>query len=138
VTIRFIVERRIRWVTVSRPVGGVLFTGPLRVSGSVAIHLCGPPGDIGRAGHPQFGLAPGGVCRAAPVTRGAGGLLHHRFTLTRPPERPGGLFSVALSRGLPRVAVNNHPALWSPDLPRQRWWRRWRDRPAGSSAASTH
>ncbi len=30
-------------------------------------------------------LAPGGVCRAAPVTWGAGGLLHHRFTLTAPP-----------------------------------------------------
>ena len=27
-------------------------------------------------------LAPGGVYRAAPVTRCAGGLLHHRFTLT--------------------------------------------------------
>src|SRR3954470_17388922 len=69
-------------MTVSRPVGGVLFTGPLRVSGSVAIPLCGPPGDIGRAGHPQFGLAPGGVCRAAPITRDAGALLPHRFTLT--------------------------------------------------------
>src|SRR6187551_3553107 len=27
-------------------------------------------------------LAPGGVYLAAPVTRHAGGLLHHRFTLT--------------------------------------------------------
>jgi len=34
--------------------------------------------------------------------------------------RPGGgLFSVALSRGSRRVAVSNHPALWSPDFPRQ-------------------
>src|SRR6266571_2132386 len=31
---------------------------------------------------PLFGLAPCGVCQAAPVTRGAGGLLPHRFTLT--------------------------------------------------------
>src|SRR5256886_6629941 len=31
----------------------------------------------------------------------------------------GGLLSVALSRGSPRVAVSNHPALWSPDVPRQ-------------------
>src|SRR6476620_9569116 len=31
----------------------------------------------------------------------------------------GGLFSVALSRGSPRVAVGHHPALWSPDDPRQ-------------------
>jgi len=29
--------------TVSPPVGGVLFPGPLRGSGSVTIHLCGPP-----------------------------------------------------------------------------------------------
>jgi hypothetical protein len=80
------------------------------------------------AGHPRspaqhpgirvpFGLAPGGVYRAVPVTRDAGGLLHHRFTLT--PLARGGLFSVALSRGSPRVAVSNHPALRSPDFPRQ-------------------
>jgi len=30
----------------------------------------------------------------------------------------GGLFSVALSRGSPRVAVGHHPALRSPDFPR--------------------
>ena len=36
----------------------------------------------------------------------------------------GGLFSVALSRGSPRVAVSNRPALRSPDFPRLR--------PAGS------
>jgi len=62
-------------------------------------------------------LAPGGVCRAAPVTRCAGGLLHHRFTLTDP--KTGGLFSVALSRGSPRVGVTHHPARWSPDFPRR-------------------
>jgi len=28
--------------------------------------------------------------------------------------RRGGLFSVALSRGSPRVGVTDHPALWSP------------------------
>jgi hypothetical protein len=102
-----------------------------------AIHLglpspagsSGLPAGIGRAALERLrrrrtrrplGLAPGGVYRATPVTRGAGGLLHHRFTLTRPPRRPGGLFSVALSRRSPRVAVNNHPALWSPDFPRRR------------------
>jgi hypothetical protein len=31
---------------------------------------------------PLFGLAPVGVYQADPVTRAAGGLLHHRFTLT--------------------------------------------------------
>ena len=28
-----------------------------------------------------LGFAPGGVCLAADITAGAGGLLHHRFTL---------------------------------------------------------
>src|SRR5918912_738668 len=41
-------------------------------------------------------LAPGGVYRAVPVTRDAGGPLHHRFTLTGAPGGTGGLFSVAL------------------------------------------
>ena len=68
-------------VTVSRPVGGVLSTGPLRGSGWVAIHLCGPPGDVDRAGRPTLGLAPSGGCRAARVTPDAGALLPHRFTL---------------------------------------------------------
>ena len=31
----------------------------------------------------------------------------------------GGLFSVALSRRSPWVAVSNHRALWSPDFPRR-------------------
>jgi hypothetical protein len=69
------------------------------------------------------GLAPGGVYLAFPVTREAGGLLHHRFTLTcfvplSNRRDPGGLFSVALACGLPRVGVTHHPALWSPDVPR--------------------
>ena len=33
--------------------------------------------------------------------------------------RRGGLFSVALSRGSPRVGVAHHLALWSPDFPRR-------------------
>jgi hypothetical protein len=86
-----------------------------------------------RAGHPQSlaqavrpkpqgpsDLAPGGVYQAAAVTCGAGGLLHHRFTLTLGPagdRAKGGLLSVALSRGSPRVGVTDHLALWSPDLP---------------------
>ncbi len=89
----------------------------------MVIHLSGLPGDIGRAGRPTFDLAPGGVYRAARVTPGAGALLPHRFTLacdcgSRPPPI-GGLFSVALSCGSPRLAVSQHPALRSPDLPRQ-------------------
>ena len=68
---------------------------------------------------PLLGLAPGGVYRATRVTPGAGALLPHRFTLTCA-GRPaiGGLFSVALSCGSPRLGVTQHPALWSPDVPR--------------------
>ncbi len=83
----------------SWPVSRILFPGALRRSRSAAIHLglplpagsSGLPAGIGRAALERLrrhrerrplGLAPGGVYRAAPVTRGAGGLLHHRFTLT--------------------------------------------------------
>ncbi|GGG70239.1 hypothetical protein GCM10011374_38440 [Kocuria dechangensis] len=46
---------------------------------------------LGRAalGRTLSDLAPDGVYRAAPVTRCAGGLLHHLFTLTRNPDEPG-------------------------------------------------
>ncbi len=91
-------------------------------AGCAVIHLSGLPGDVGRAGRPTLDLAPGGVCLAAGVTLGAGALLPHRFTLTCDsgwrPLSIGGLFSVALSCGSPRLAVSQHPALRSPDLPR--------------------
>ena len=76
--------------------------------------------------HP-FDLAPSGVYRSTPVTWDAGGLLHRLFTLTSVLKVPGtssvvggGLLSVALSRGSPRVGVTHHLALWSPDFPRRR------------------
>lgn len=84
-----------------------------RVSPATAICL-GPPSPVTsmrptcrhRAGRSSaqapkcpLGLAPDGVCPAARVATGAGGLLHHRFTLTSP--EAGGLLSVAL---FPRVA----------------------------------
>ncbi|RDI50079.1 hypothetical protein DFR68_106517 [Nocardia mexicana] len=59
---------------------------------TVAGHLERSTRRLGRAalehlrsrtpGNAAFDLAPGGVYRAAPVTRGAGALLPHRFTLT--------------------------------------------------------
>jgi len=43
------------------------------------------------------------------------------WALTSPfhpyPRNAGGIFSVALSLGLPPVAVSDHPALWSSDFP---------------------
>jgi len=58
----------------------------------------------------------------------------HPYRLAGRNRRPGGLFSVALSRGSPRVGVTHHPALWSPDFPRRGPEGSLRDRPAGSSA----
>src|SRR5215831_2576388 len=54
--------------------------------------------------HPYHGTACGPAAwRQATSGRGA--------------RRPGGLFSVALSLGLPPLDVIQHPALWSPDFP---------------------
>src|SRR5471030_606759 len=43
----------------------------------------------------------------------------------------GGLFSVALSCGSPRLGVTQHPALWSPDVPRTGHRKRAGTRPPG-------
>ena len=114
------------------------------VGQSTVIHLGEPlpvcssglPETIRRATGSLLGLAPGGVYRAAAVAGDAGGLLHHRFTLacsTRPKSSViGGLLSAALSVGLPRLEVIQHPALWSPDFPRRAASAARRDRPTGS------
>ena len=109
---------------VSRPVGRVLCA---RSRGPAVIHLglplpaasCGLPASIGRAAldrsrrerRSPLDLAPGGVYRAAAVTCGAGGLLHHRFTLAPaaaeavcflwhcPAGRPGSALPTTLSCG---------------------------------------
>jgi hypothetical protein len=50
----------------------------------VARHLTQPTRELRRAALnvPLFGLAPGGVYKASPVTRETGALLPHLFTLT--------------------------------------------------------
>jgi hypothetical protein len=64
----------------------------------VAARLQRPTRELGRAalGRSLSGLAPGGVYLAAPVARHAGGLLHHRFTLTAvlPEGRPAAVCSL--------------------------------------------
>jgi hypothetical protein len=82
----------------SWPVSRILFPDALRRSvrrPSISTRrrrrvLCGLPAGIGRAALERLlsGLAPGGVYRATPVTRGAGGLLHRRFTLTPCADAP--------------------------------------------------
>ena len=65
---------------------------------------------------PLFGLAPGGVYLAIPITWDTGELLPHRFTLTL-------LRAVCFLLHFPypgdtgTVVVNDHLALWSSDFP---------------------
>ena len=86
---------------------------------AVAGHLEQPTRGFVGVGHTSPPIWPcsdwGLPCRRCCQRRG--GLLPHRFTLAG--ASTGGLFSVALSRGSPRVGVTDHPALWSPDFPRQ-------------------
>src|SRR3989441_5309763 len=68
-----------------------------------------------------FGLAPGGVCLAgrSPGRRWALTPPFHPYP-TAPLRRqtpPGGVISVALSFGSPRLGITQRPALWSPDFP---------------------
>ncbi len=69
-----------------------------------------------------FELAPGGACRAAGHPAVARGLLPHVFNLACAlgpcePDAIGGVLSVALSLGSPRVGVTDLPVLRSPDFP---------------------
>ena len=98
----------------SRPVSRILSWATIHLGRPLLNASCDLPADIGRAARQRrpegpLGLAPGGVYLAAPVTRSAGELLPHRFTLTRTSEKAaGGLISVALSRTSPWVAVGHH------------------------------
>jgi hypothetical protein len=72
---------------------------------------------------PLFGLAPGGVCLAAPVASRA--VVSYTTVSPLPVPSPsrgrviGGLFSVALSVASRRPAVSRHPALRSSDFPQR-------------------
>lgn len=119
------VERRRRRKEISRVLSraealGVIYLGRRSPDAS-----CGLP-ELVRGGPPLalFGLAPGGVCRAAAVAGARGGLLPHRFTLACAPETGaiGGLFSVTLSIASRRPGVTRHHVLRSPDFPRPAEW----------------
>ena len=106
----------------SRPVRRVLFYVFV-----VATIYLGPPLPMASSNLPADNEgAPLNVCCSVLLRMGftepacyqtAGELLPHRFTLT---ALCSGLFSVALARESPRVAVSHHPALWSPDVPRDK------------------
>jgi hypothetical protein len=61
-----------------------------------------------------FGLAPGGVYRAAAVTRSA--VRSYRTVSTLPARMHGGLFSVALSLGSPQPGITRHRSSLEPGL----------------------
>src|SRR3712207_420714 len=97
----------------------------------------GPPAGIGRAALERLRRTaadrrPSRPCSGWGLPSRTGHPV--RWWSLTPPFHPhqrraaGGLFSVALSRGSPRVAVSDHPALWSPDVPRRRGLPRRRDR----------
>ena len=62
-------------------------------------------------------LAPGRVCPASNITVAAGGLLHHRFTLTDRKKPAGNIPLCCTCRRFTRPAVSRHRALWSADFP---------------------
>src|SRR6478735_7220900 len=118
----------------SRPIRRVLFRGPVTGDAATAIHL-GRPLLAGSSVLPAHSTGPVSRRPRTPIVRcldllrvgfteplqSPGALVVSYTTVSPLPaaEAAGGLFSVALSRGSPRVAVGHHPALWSPDVPRQ-------------------
>jgi len=98
--------------------GGIIYLGPTLLPASSSL-----PGTqtVRATPRPLFGLAPGGVCHATPVTSGP---VRSYRTLSPLPVRPartrsaiGGLLSAALSVALRRPGVTRHPALRSSDFP---------------------
>ena len=124
-------------------IGRVLFPGVLRRTvrrPSISGRRCRRP----RAVHPRTRAGSPRACAVRPCSgRGLPSRSGRpdRWWSLAPPFHPylkralGGLFSVALSRGLPRVGVAHRPALRSPDLPRRpRCDRVRRGRPTNPSA----
>ena len=145
-----------KWWRTSRSVSRILCPPPRRRA--AIIHLrpllpgawCDLPGSSGEqpsnasAGAtraPSLDLAPGGVYRATPVAWGAGGLLHHRFTLTSAPiartgavcflwhcpaGRPGWVLPTTLLCGVrtflsaPSLPCGGRPAIARPTRPPSR------------------
>ena len=118
---------RSEWVaTVSRPVGGVLSSASRRLGDHPSVRPTSGC-SLARASGPlipNIWPCSGWGLPSHPGRPGCWWSLTPPFHpyLCPTPNRGqviGGLFSVALSFGSLRLAVSQHPALWSPDLPRR-------------------
>jgi hypothetical protein len=110
-----------RVVTVSRPVGGVLYVARRRRGGHPSLRPTWGlrlRGGAGRASVPCSALLRVGFAEPPGSPRALVRSCRTVSPLPVPLRAIGGLFSVALSCGSPRLAASQHPALWSPDLPR--------------------
>ncbi len=96
-------------------------------SRSVTIHLCGPPGDCCAASDTTSEQLKSPVWPCSVWGLPSQPSYPDRWCALTAPFHPylwlvaqpiGGLFSVALSCGSPRLAVSQHTVLWSPDFPR--------------------
>ncbi len=131
---KWLVSRVLFRLSVAREPARIIHLGGalLRRSSTLTRTLAAASFDAIASGGPPstaslFELAPGGACPAAGHPAVARELLPHGFTLACASARTplevraspaiGGLVSVALSLGSPRVVVNDLPALWSPDFP---------------------
>ena len=116
-----------RLVQASGPVSRVLSSGVCQTDGhlsgtSVTRYLVQPTRASKRGGSPlrsysallRMGFA---VPPPSPGTRWALTPPFHPCPQPRRARPAGGLFSVALSVGLPRLGVTQHPVLWSSDFP---------------------
>ena len=114
------------WKRRSWPVGRVLSPSGLATDRGATIHL-GPPLPTGSCGLPAYSGGPPSDARCSTLLRAGFAeptgslrpLVVSCTTVSPLPTCAGGLFSVALSRGSPRVGVAHRPALRSPDLPRR-------------------
>ncbi len=104
--------------------GRIIYLGPASLPASRGL-----PGTRAERATPRplFGLAPGGVCHAAPVASGPVRSYRTLSPLPVPRRAIGGLLSAALSVGSRRPGVTRHPALRSSDFP-----------PAGEPASDPH
>jgi hypothetical protein len=110
-------------LTVSRPVGGILSSLQRGLGGHPSVRSTWGLPLSRRADGPPMSLARpcsgwGLPSRTGHPVRWCALTAPFHPCLCGPEPAIGGLFSVALSCGSPRLAVSQHPALRSPDLPR--------------------